>query len=89
MLHHIPIRTKPVHDTLEALNWEVLPHTVYSPDLAPSNYHLFASMRHALAEQSFGSYKYVKKWLEEWFTVKREDFYLRGIHKLSERWKNV
>jgi len=32
---------KPVRKTLEALNWEVLTHAAYSPDLAPSDYHLF------------------------------------------------
>ena len=42
---------KPVRDTLEALSWEVLPHAAYSPDLAPSDYHLFALIGHALAEQ--------------------------------------
>ena len=78
---------KPVRDTLEALSWEVLPHAAYSPDLAPSDYHLFASMGHALAEQRFGSYEDVKKWLDEWFAAKGEDFYWRGIHKLPERWE--
>jgi len=29
----------------------------------------------------------VKKWLDEWFTTKGEDFYWRGIHKLLERWE--
>ena len=47
--------TKPVRNTLEALSWEVLPHAAYSPDLAPSDYHLFASMNHAFAEQRFGT----------------------------------
>jgi len=50
---------------LEALSWEVLPYAAYSPDLAPSDYHLFASMGHTLAEQRFGSYEDVKKWLDE------------------------
>lgn len=34
---------KRVKDTIEAFNWEILAHAAYSPDLAPSDYHLFAS----------------------------------------------
>ena len=52
------------------------------------DYNLFASMGHALAKQRFGSYD-VKKWLDEWFAVKGEDFYWRGIHKLPERWEKM
>jgi len=44
-------------------------------------------MGHVLAEQRFGSYEDVKKWLDEWFAAKREDFYWRAIHKLPERWE--
>ena len=42
-------------------------------------------MGHALAEQLFGSYEDVKKWLYEWFAIKGEDFYLCGIHKLLDK----
>ena len=73
-----------VQNYLETLNWEVLSHPVYSPDLAPSDYHLFSSMGHALAERHFDSYEDVRKWLE-WFASKDEEFF--GIHKLSERWE--
>jgi len=66
------------------LNWEVLPHPTYSPDLAPSDYHLF-SMGHALAEWHFDSY--IRKWIDEWFASKDEEFFWRGIHKLPERWE--
>lgn len=45
---------------LETLSWEVLPQAIYSPDLAPSDYHLLTSMDHALAEQSFGTYEDLK-----------------------------
>ena len=35
---------------LKTLKWEVLPHP-YSPDIVPSDYHLFRSMTHDLSEQ--------------------------------------
>ena len=79
MLHYT---AKPVHDTSEALSWKALPPTTYSPDLALFDYNLFA-----LAEQSFGSYEDVKKWLDEWLAAKEEDFHWRGIYKFPARWK--
>ena len=48
-------KSKMVQNYLETLNWEVLPHPAYSPDLAPSDYHLFSSMGHALGEQHWNS----------------------------------
>ena len=62
-----------VQNYLETLNWEVLSHPAYStitPDLAPSDYHLFSSMGYALAERHFDSYEDIRKWLDEWFTSK-------------------
>ena len=53
---------KLVKETIEAFG--KLSHAAYSPDLAPSDYHLFASMGHALAQQSFTSYEDVRKYLE-------------------------
>jgi len=42
--------------------------------LAPSDYHLFASMGHALAKQRFTSYEDVRKWLDDWFGSKEQFF---------------
>ena len=78
---------KQIKETIEAFDWEILSHAAYSPDLAPSNYHLFASMGHALAQQRFTSYEDVRKWLDDWFGSKEQQFFWRGIHKLSNRWK--
>ena len=46
----------PVKTYLETLKWEVWPHSSYSPDIAPSDLHLFRSMTHGLSEQHFTSY---------------------------------
>ena len=61
-LHNAPSHTSTiVQNYLETLNWKVLSHPAYSPDLAPSDYHLFSSMGHALAERHFDSYEDVRK----------------------------
>ncbi|VVC46049.1 Transposase, type 1 [Cinara cedri] len=53
-------KAKPVQETIKALGWELLPHLPYSPDLAPSDYHLFSLEGQALAEQHFDFYAGVK-----------------------------
>ena len=42
-------------ETVEQLRLEVLPHPPYSPDLAPSDYHLFRPMKKMLGGQKFAS----------------------------------
>ena len=84
-----PHVAKPVKETLELLNWEVLPHPPYSPDIAPSDYHLFRSMQSALSGERFSSYEEIKKWVDEWIASKEPDFFYRGIHLLPEKWQNV
>jgi len=51
---------QPVKNYLETLKWEILPHPPYSPDISPSDYHLFRSMANGLAEQ-FYFYEDAKK----------------------------
>ena len=51
---------KPAKTYLETLQWQVLPHPPYSPDIAPSDFHLLRSMAHGLADQRFHSYKEAK-----------------------------
>ena len=35
-------------NTIRQLDWEVLEHPAYSPDLAPSDFHLFGPLKNAL-----------------------------------------
>ncbi|GBP78269.1 Mariner Mos1 transposase [Eumeta japonica] len=78
---------KPVKTYLEMLQWEVLPHLPYSPDLAPSDLHLFHLMAHGLADQRFHYYEEAKKWINSWIASKDMSFCRREIHILLERWE--
>ncbi|GFY05245.1 hypothetical protein TNCV_2206911 [Trichonephila clavipes] len=51
------VSAKPGKDTLKSLGCDILPH----PDLAASEYHLFASMGHAFSQQHFRSFEEVGK----------------------------
>ncbi|GFX74178.1 mariner Mos1 transposase [Trichonephila clavipes] len=84
-----PHVAKVVKTYLETLKWEVLPHPLYSPDLAPSDYHLFRSMALGLADQHFRSYEEVRNWIDSWIASKDNQFFQRGIHTLPERWEKV
>ena len=73
-----PHDAKPVKTYLETLKWEVRSHSPYSPAIAPSDYYLFRSMAHGLADQQFRSYEDIEKWLHSWIASKDEhpiDFY--------------
>lgn len=75
-----------VKDTLLQLEWEVLPHPAYSPDIAPSDYHLFRSMQHGLAGSTrFRNAEEVRKWI----AAKPTSFFRHGIAMLPERWEKV
>lgn len=58
-----------VKETTEAFSEQILADEAYSPDLALSGYHLFASMGHALAQKALH------------FFTKKQQFFWCGIHK--------
>ena len=60
---------------------ELLSHPAYSPDLAPSDYHLFRSMPNSCMQ---GISKTLKLW--NWVSPKTRDWHRRGIINLTERW---
>jgi len=80
---------KAVKETLMQLEWEVLPHPAYSPDLTFSDYYLFRSMQHGLVDTHFRNYEEmcegVRKWINEWIASKNQSFYRRRIYLLPER----
>ncbi|GBP52529.1 Mariner Mos1 transposase [Eumeta japonica] len=75
----------PMENYLKTLNWEVLPCPPYSSDIAPSDYHLFRSIAHALSEQRFTSYEDTKNGVDLWIASKDKKFFRLGIRTLPER----
>jgi histone-lysine N-methyltransferase SETMAR len=69
--------------------WEVLSHPPYSPDLAPSDYHLFRSMEHFLRGREFEDIDQVEAACQEFFNSKEPIFYRLGIELLGQRWLEV
>ena len=74
---------------LEELGWTTVPHPPYSPDLAPSDFHLFRSLKNYLRGQSFRNFDHLKSGFAEFFERQPADFWERGIQALSERWRHV
>ena len=70
------------------LGWEVLIHPPYSPDIAPSDFHLFRSLQNSLNGKNFSSLEDCKRHLERFFAQKNK-FWEDGIMKLPEKWQKV
>lgn len=57
----------------------------YSPNIALSEFYLFRSMAHDLANQQFHLYEYISKLLDWLIVSKDEQFYCNGIQPSPER----
>jgi [histone H3]-lysine36 N-dimethyltransferase SETMAR len=84
-----PHTARMTQQTIHELGWEILPHPPYSPDIAPSDYHLFRSLQNFLGEKRYVSTEHLKSDLDAFFASKNVEFYGRGIGLLPERWAKV
>ncbi|KAG5330757.1 SETMR methyltransferase, partial [Acromyrmex heyeri] len=70
---------------LNQFSWDVLTHPPYSPDLAPSDYHLFTKLKESLAGKRFQSDE-VQTAVTNWTKELAGSFYAEGISKLVSRY---
>lgn len=84
-----PHVAKDVRQKLQDLGWTTLPHPPYSPDMAPSDYHLFRSLHHFLDGQAFKDEDDLKSSLQSFFDQKSQSFYRQGIDNLPIRWQYI
>ena len=71
-----------IRQKLLQLDWEVLIHLLYSPDIAASDSHLFQSLQNSPNGKNFNSLEDYTRHLEQFFS-KKNKFWSDGIMKLS------
>ena len=86
LLVHLKEEIAKKRPQMAELHFELLPHPPYSPDLAPSDYYLFADMKRMLQGKRFGSNEEVIDETEAYFEAKDKSFYKKGIEILKKRW---
>ena len=63
--------------------------TLYSPDLAPTDYKAFRLLQHWLNGKEFATEDEVKKSIQDWMDSKPTGFWVKCITDLPNRWANV
>jgi len=66
-----------------------LNHPTYTPDLAPSDYHLFQNLKSHLCEIQFADDELLKAVVEAWIEGqdRKENSFFQGINSLAEKWQ--
>jgi histone-lysine N-methyltransferase SETMAR len=60
---------------IQDLSCECPPHPPYSPDLAPSDFHVFGPLKEAMGSKSFRSDEEVQQAVYEWLHSQPKDFF--------------
>jgi hypothetical protein len=74
-----------MHQKLTDLHFEVLKHLAYSPNLAPSDYCLFANLKKHLKRRNFLSIEEATLAADWWFAAQPKEFFLDGLKKLEQQ----
>jgi histone-lysine N-methyltransferase SETMAR len=61
-------------------------HLLHSPDLAPSDFHLFGLLKTHLGGRHFSDDEEVKTGGQKWLKQQAKDFYDAGFDILVKRW---
>ncbi|GFV89790.1 mariner Mos1 transposase [Trichonephila clavipes] len=80
---HSAINTQ---NLIRSFGWEQIDHPPYSPDWAPSDFHLFRYLKKFLGSKRFDTAGEVKEEVQDWLSSQVADVYDLGIQKLVERY---
>ncbi|GFR65828.1 transposase [Elysia marginata] len=82
-----PLIQQTLNSNNATLRWEILPHPAHSPDLAPSDFHLFGPLKLHLGGMAFETKGDLVGDLKNWFAPLDLDFFRVGIYSLLSHWK--
>jgi hypothetical protein len=83
-LPHSAART---HALIKLLNLEIFDHPPFSPDLAPSDYHLFTKIKVLLGTQRFHSNEELMDGVNNWLHNLAAPFFDEGLQKSVSLYK--
>ena len=73
-------------DAVERNGYELIPHPAFSPNLAPSDFFQFPSLKKDICGYHFRSDDEVVTAVEEWVNRKDSDFFSSWLKALEHRW---
>jgi len=76
-------------EAIAKFGWTVLPHSLYSTDLAPSDFHLFGPLKDALHGTRFEGDESVIPTVRTWLRVQETSWYREGMHALVLQWRKA
>jgi len=71
----VPRGYRATRGAIQRLDFSVLPHPPYSPDLTPSDFHLFPKLKELLKGQRFSCDEEVKSAVRKWFQKQNINFF--------------
>ena len=89
-MHHDNARPHTAHITAQEIanmGWKIMPQPPYSPDLAPSDFHLFGPLKDELCGHHFETDDDVKRAVREWVKKTESAFFRAGFRRWVERWE--
>ena len=78
-----------IREVVSSFGWTTISHPPYSPNLAPSDFHLFGLLKENLRGRRFSSDKEVKTAVRKWLKMQSVEIYNEGIFALIKRWKKA
>jgi histone-lysine N-methyltransferase SETMAR len=92
LLHHDNARPHTSLHTREAitkLQWTVLSHPPYSPDLAPSDYHHFSPFKDAIRGKTFEDDEEVTSEVKRCLRQRPVEWYREGMQAITSQWRKA